>query len=166
MNKPDLDDKLDSKTSENDSDYLKETLKLENGNISVDELFIITPDILEDDDTMSKGEESSKHVFICQECGSTSKSKTLLLYHQKTVHKGVRYECGQCDYKATQKSNLTGHINSVHEGVKYFCNQCEYQATQRSSLSIHQKNIHERIMHSCNQCEYQTTLKSTLKMHQ
>ena len=45
MSKPDLDEKLDSKTSEKDSDYLKETLKQENGNISVDELFIITPGI-------------------------------------------------------------------------------------------------------------------------
>ena len=108
---------------------------------------------------------SVKGKYECEPCQKTFKTRTGLIYHNQSIHEGVKYACDQCDYQATQQGSLTGHIQSKHEGIKYPCNYCDYQATQQSNLTLHIQSKHEGIKYSCLHCNFQAKRKGILRAH-
>ena len=53
-----------------------------------------------------------------------------------------KFQCDECQYSTKYKSNLKKHIKSVHEHVKLSCNKCDYQCSDSSNLEKHRRNKH------------------------
>jgi len=88
-----------------------------------------------------------------------------LSYHEKNVHKGVKYSCNECGLQFTRTGGLRDHQKSKHEGFSYFCDQCEFRTTNRTSLRPHKQAAHGDTKYFCDQCEYNTTVKKRLSEH-
>ena len=61
--------------------------------------------------------------------------------HEKSVHKGQKFQCPSCEHKSTQKGSLQKHIKSIHEGQKFQCPQCEYKANWKGDLQTHIQSV-------------------------
>ena len=53
-----------------------------------------------------------------------------------------KFQCDECNYSTKYKSNLTKHTKSLHELVKFPCTSCDYQCSDSSNLDKHRRNKH------------------------
>ena len=78
-----------------------------------------------------------------------------------------KFMCSECQKAFFTRSHLLKHINSVHRGLKpYKCNSCEQSFFHSSGLKTHIKNVHEgRRDHNCNACPKSFSTAPKLKRH-
>ena len=63
-------------------------------------------------------------------------------YDHITKKNNDEYQCPNCNYTSKFKSNVKQHIKSIHEGKKYPCKLCDKVVTQPSDLRRHIKKSH------------------------
>ena len=57
----------------------------------------------------------------------------------------VKYDGTLCNFSVTRQQNLLYHFKSLHKGVKFICQWCQYIATSKSDLNIHIQLVHEEV---------------------
>ncbi len=83
-------------------------------------------------------------MYKCQDCDLTFKTAMGSIYHRRSVHEEVKFDCLQCDKQFSQKSNLKTHIQSKHENLRrYECYLCEFSSKQNKTLKAHFKRLHK-----------------------
>lgn len=102
-----------------------------------------------------KRQKHTEHKHICQyeedgvECGRTFPINSLLNYHVKTAHWGIKktLNCNECgiEYKTSQA--LSHHRRNVHEKTKIQCELCSTLVTRKDyykrHINLHHKELDE-----------------------
>ena len=115
--------------------------------------------------TSKKCITSEKQVANCTLCSKSYNRKARLNIHIKNVHKGIRHICDQCGSSHKTRNGLRSHILTVHENQKkhkskYFpCRECH------KLLNKKYINCKDHIK-TCEKCGYITNFKGQLKKHQ
>ena len=86
--------------------------------------------------------KTNQSEWACGLCDKKLTTRTGLLYHVQSKHRGKKYPCQQCDHQATNSSNLNLHVKKVHEGIRYHCIDCDFKATRSNILKRHVESIH------------------------
>ena len=86
--------------------------------------------------------KTNQSEWACGLCDKKLTTRTGLLYHIQSKHKGKKHPCQQCDHQATNSSNLNLHVKKVHEGIRYHCIDCDFKATRSNILKRHVESIH------------------------
>ena len=86
--------------------------------------------------------KTNQTEWACGLCDKKLTTRTGLLYHVQSKHRGKKYPCHQCDHQATNSSNLNLHVKKVHEGIRYHCIDCDFKATRSNILKRHVESIH------------------------
>ncbi|XP_061727263.1 zinc finger protein 879-like [Cydia pomonella] len=104
---------------------------------------------------------------MCDQCGHTVQSPSLLEYHKRT-HLAVKpCACPHCPKTFALPSTLTDHIRS-HTGEKpYQCPECPHAFTLKGNFTRHYKVAHlgKRDSFPCPVCGNKFTTSSSMKVH-
>ena len=102
----------------------------------------------------------------CNACEFSTKFKSSLATHIKSVHLQERLECDICGHKTSQRSNLNRHIERIHHEKRkedeYYCDFCQ---KSYSSKANHIKSVHNGKLFPCSICDFRTTSSSSLNSH-
>lgn len=88
------------------------------------------------------------------------------MYHTKTHHPDVIYECSQCDYTTVLAKSLTYHLSTAHHLLRPPASSGANGAVGPSGLN--EGNFLEAVpeeTYPCPHCTHVTKYKSNLKKH-
>ena len=81
--------------------------------------------------------------FVCETCGFSTFSNTILRKHKRKHDDQKNLKCPHCDYKTYDKSRFHVHIDSKHPDQydkKLFCSHCSRKFIFEDSLKKHMQN--------------------------
>ncbi|XP_023223337.1 zinc finger protein 729-like [Centruroides sculpturatus] len=103
--------------------------------------------------------------FKCSACHFHTKSKLVLLHHEKTKHlKKKFYRCLQCVYVTHVKSRYTKHVR-YHSLSKIKCPHCDFKTAYKWNLDRHMKNHISEGSYRCPKCCFSAHSKQSLTIH-
>ena len=114
----------------------------------------------------TKVDDKKKH--ICDFCGKSSISKSLLKFHVLSVHQGQEFPCDQCNAILSTNKTLSNHKKIVHEKIKDFkCDLCDVSFGNKKDLSQHIELVHfeNSKTFQCKLCEKSFTTNKILMSH-
>ena len=118
-----------------------------------------------------KHDQKDKKTFDCAPCGKSYKTNPGLIYHNRSVHKKIIYNCEHCDSTFTHTSSMHKHIKEYHgEGLtkEYKCEVCGKILGTNENLKKHLKFVHYESQdknHVCQECDFRAKEPSRLKTH-
>ena len=86
--------------------------------------------------------------------------------HQPDENQLIWCQYADCNFRSKYITNLCRHERSQHRGVKFQCDQCAFTAKQRTEVLVHSNAEHDGIVYSCESCDFKTRWKSFFKKHQ
>ena len=90
--------------------------------------------------------------FACNKCDKRYTTKSGLLNHENTFHRGKKHKCNQCDKEYNSKASLNDHINSKHTGTTYKCDICDKTYATKNTLKDHKRSKHSGLVFNCARC--------------
>ncbi|KAL0808307.1 hypothetical protein ABMA28_012799 [Loxostege sticticalis] len=107
-----------------------------------------------------------KNSIVCEECGKSCHSKSVLLEHKRAVHDLPRIHlCSYCDYSSATKAGLVVHERR-HTGEREFvCSFCGARFHSRAGLVQHLPIHSEESNFECNICHKREKSKRLLQHH-
>ena len=112
--------------------------------------------------TFSNAEKVPK--LVCEQCGFTTKLKTLLTSHIKNKHEPEKHKkCPYCEFKSPLSKQWKKHIDQFHpehDEKKFVCDKCSMRFIFQVTLSGH---ICEKL--KCEKCDFSTSYPHNLKHH-
>jgi len=103
----------------------------------------------------------------CSECDYTTKIRSYLLRHFKTVHGTGCFMCDSCGMEYRTKKQLKTHTQDKHSGIIFNCEICTYSSPRYREVLRHKLRVHEKASpdHVCEYCGFVTKYKQTLHDH-
>ena len=91
--------------------------------------------------TMATG----KYFVLCKECSYTTKSKSHLRRHAKSVHGDAKpHKCDECPFATSHNRDLQVHIKETHR-KSLPCEKCPHIASNKGNLQMHIDAIHMKL---------------------
>lgn len=110
-------------------------------------------------------QKTIQQKFKCSACHFHTKSKLVLLHHEKTKHlKKKFYRCLQCVYVTHVKSRYTKHVR-YHSLSKVKCPHCDFKTAYKWNLDRHMKNHVSEGTFRCSKCCFSAHSKQSLTIH-
>ncbi|XP_055605445.1 uncharacterized protein LOC129753637 [Uranotaenia lowii] len=109
------------------------------------------------------------HIYECELCDLTFKSRAYLKRHSKTVHTTANHSCDQCDATFTSTVKYEYHLKK-HEPLKKFrCSYCTKSFLQQHHLLNHERVHTGKEPYLCNVCgkafRHEPSFRTHLKIH-
>ncbi|MEQ2205961.1 hypothetical protein XENOCAPTIV_019656 [Xenoophorus captivus] len=103
-------------------------------------------------------------THTCFQCSTIFKTRTELLFHQRTHRIRLVYKCNQCDWAFQHLSSLTNHKQTHLDKDGFACSKCS-----RTFESSNERDVH-RLQHrlpdlSCSVCAQTFTSQTLLLRH-
>ncbi|XP_055904265.1 zinc finger protein 180 isoform X2 [Eupeodes corollae] len=167
--------KKDDSIDKDDSDYLYDDVKDNNGAYSdddgddseLDQKHDIKPlkTLSMDEDGSAVIKTTKKQTHICEVCGNTYQRRYCLEAHMRR-HRGEKpFECEICKKSFALNFQLTRHMRS-HTGARpYKCQYCDRTFADRSTNVKHERIHTNERPYKCESCGKAFTYSNVLKVH-
>ena len=104
---------------------------------------------------------------MCDLCGKSINTKTMLSYHIKLVHKkeSLNTKCPHCEEVFKHHTARRKHLLNAHNiGKRFKCELCERQFMSKFCLTKHM-SMHGQPAFECSQCGKKVGSHDSLKAH-
>lgn len=94
-------------------------------------------------------------AHICDMCGVTFKTKSMVIEHSRRVHSGIRkpkVQCGTCGALLADEQNLRKH-QERHNQVAVACDLCGRVTPNQFALAAHMRSMHSTKEFPCTMCD-------------
>ncbi|KAL4702831.1 hypothetical protein ACJJTC_009296 [Scirpophaga incertulas] len=110
-------------------------------------------------------EKPKSGPVVCEICGKSYKTKSLLTYHQRSHTGETPYECHLCPRKFAIHEYLKVHIRKHTGETPYTCADCPKKFTNKAALNRHLRVHTGEKPYSCYHCGKSFTQSNSVKVH-
>ena len=152
----------------------------------------VCPKVSESNGALKPNIKAPGQLYVCAHCKHAFQNATLLNYHNRYLHKGVKvckichtllaseaamrkhmkthgglteYKCNECGKIFSKRGTWYHHRSNFHKNKgKYVCTICTKTFSTSTNLKTH-GNYHKQYLVDCEYCDYRSKWPASLKMH-